>query len=68
MANHRIHLIAGELILAMVAAVAGVRAGEPRYFATRNAPIVPVSDSYHVNRRLHGWLLPPLVICAIGAH
>src|ERR1700680_2265172 len=24
--------------------------------------------SYHVNRRLHGWFLPPLVICAVGAH
>jgi hypothetical protein len=24
--------------------------------------------SHHVNRQLHGWILPPLEICAIGAH
>ena len=24
--------------------------------------------SYHVYRQLHGWGLPPLVICAVGAH
>jgi hypothetical protein len=24
--------------------------------------------SYHVYRQLHGWVLPPLVICAVGAH
>src|SRR5437588_6895665 len=24
--------------------------------------------SYHAHRRLHGWVLPPLAICAIAAH
>ena len=24
--------------------------------------------SYHVFRQLHGWVLPPLVVCAVGAH
>ena len=24
--------------------------------------------SCHVYRQLHGWVLPPLVICAVGAH
>src|ERR1039458_3477915 len=24
--------------------------------------------SYHAHRRLHGWVLPPLAICAVAAH
>lgn len=24
--------------------------------------------SYHAYRKLHGWILPPLEICAVGAH
>src|ERR1019366_3649935 len=24
--------------------------------------------SYHAHRHLHGWILPPLAICAVAAH
>ncbi len=34
----------------------------------RTSYLVQSLGSYHVNRQLHGWLLPPLVICAVGAH
>ena len=38
-----------------------------RGFDPTGYPIEPLV-SYHVYRQLHGWVLPPLVICALGAH
>ena len=31
------------------------------------APTKPLG-SYHANRHLHGWILPPLEICTFAAH
>jgi hypothetical protein len=38
-----------------------------RGFDLASYPTKPLG-SYHANRQLHGWILPPLEICAIGAH
>ena len=38
-----------------------------RGFDPASYPTDPLG-SYHVYRQLHGWILPPLVICAVGAH
>src|SRR5579864_5933690 len=38
-----------------------------RGFDPNSCPFQPLV-SYHVYRHLHGWVPPPLVICAVGAH
>jgi len=38
-----------------------------RGFDPASYPTVPLGG-YHAYRQLHGWILLPLVICAVGAH